>query len=247
MKSFRFTTNSLFLIPAAITVSALTLTAACDHKPLDKETNSNAVSGPGAASPLVDYTVADVAAHNSASDCWIIMNGKVYNVTAFLSSHPGGTRAISRLCGQDATTAFDGVGHSSRAISLSDSYQIGKIVANPALRGAEPSNGNTDPLAEPTPEPIPEPTPVPTAAPTPVTLPSYTWEQIGQHAVQTDCWIVIEKNVYNVTAFLAEHPAGPRPIARFCGKDATAAFGNVGHSDTANRLRASYLIGTLAQ
>ena len=36
------------------------------------------------------YTVEDVLEHNSASDCWIIINKKVYNVTSWIPRHPGG-------------------------------------------------------------------------------------------------------------------------------------------------------------
>jgi|GEM_PF-1631609 len=36
------------------------------------------------------FTVAEVAEHASESDCWLILSGKVYEVTEFIPSHPGG-------------------------------------------------------------------------------------------------------------------------------------------------------------
>lgn len=53
------------------------------------------------------YTTAQVATHNNASDCWTIVNGAVYNVTSWISKHPGGQAAIKGMCGIDASAAFN--------------------------------------------------------------------------------------------------------------------------------------------
>lgn len=98
------------------------------------------------------YTVADAALHNMAGDCWMIIDGKVYNVTSFISQHPGGS-AIIPFCGQDASQAFAGqpMHQYSNATGLLPTYYIGDLVI------------------EPTPTPTPKPTiaPTPTPAPTP--------------------------------------------------------------------------------
>ena len=47
--------------------------------------------------------MAEVAKHNSASDCWMVISGKVYDVTSFLNSHPGGSGTMLPYCGQEAT------------------------------------------------------------------------------------------------------------------------------------------------
>merc|ERR1711957_970634 len=36
------------------------------------------------------YTLADVATHNSKASCWVVLDGKVLDVTTFLGDHPGG-------------------------------------------------------------------------------------------------------------------------------------------------------------
>ena len=48
------------------------------------------------AAQLPNYTLADVAKHNSSTDCWIVLNKtEVYNVTSFLSVHPAGPSPIT--------------------------------------------------------------------------------------------------------------------------------------------------------
>ncbi len=54
------------------------------------------------------YSLADIAAHNHKTDCWTAINGNVYDVTAWISKHPGGSDAIIYLCGKDGTAAFAG-------------------------------------------------------------------------------------------------------------------------------------------
>ncbi|KAG2043909.1 glyoxylate dehydrogenase [Suillus americanus] len=48
-----------------------------------------------------------VAEHATASSCWIIVHGKVYDVTDFLPEHPGGSKIILKYAGADATEAYD--------------------------------------------------------------------------------------------------------------------------------------------
>jgi isopentenyl diphosphate isomerase/L-lactate dehydrogenase-like FMN-dependent dehydrogenase len=50
-----------------------------------------------------------VAKHNSTESCWVILYGNVYDVTDFLSEHPGGAKIILSLAGKDATDEYDPV------------------------------------------------------------------------------------------------------------------------------------------
>ncbi|ODQ66560.1 FMN-dependent dehydrogenase [Nadsonia fulvescens var. elongata DSM 6958] len=52
-------------------------------------------------------TASEVAKHNSTESCWVIIHGKAYDVTDFLSQHPGGSKIILKFAGKDATKKFE--------------------------------------------------------------------------------------------------------------------------------------------
>ncbi|MBO3129109.1 cytochrome b5-like heme/steroid binding domain-containing protein [Dermatophilus congolensis] len=51
-------------------------------------------------------TVAQVKQHATSSSCWAVVNNNVYDLTAWISRHPGGPARIKSLCGTDATAKF---------------------------------------------------------------------------------------------------------------------------------------------
>ncbi|KAI3605017.1 mitochondrial cytochrome [Moniliophthora roreri] len=57
-----------------------------------------------------------IAEHNNRNDCWIIVHGKVYDVTDFLDEHPGGSKIILKYAGADATEAYEPI-HPPNAIT----------------------------------------------------------------------------------------------------------------------------------
>ncbi|KNC55443.1 Delta6 fatty acid desaturase [Thecamonas trahens ATCC 50062] len=81
-----------------------------------------------AAVPSV-ITMKDVARHNHKDDCWIVIEGKVYDATQFLEEHPGG-RVLATWAGSDATEAFEAF-HSEEAQDMLSSFFVGPL-ADPA-------------------------------------------------------------------------------------------------------------------
>jgi cytochrome b involved in lipid metabolism len=80
----------------------------------------------------------EIGKHNKQTDCWMLINGKVYNITSYFGSHPGGNSAMLATCGKDATDAYmtkdpyaksasGGQSHSSFAKSLLAEYYIGDL------------------------------------------------------------------------------------------------------------------------
>ncbi|XP_020107483.1 cytochrome b5 [Ananas comosus] len=73
------------------------------------------------------YTLEEVSKHNTNKDCWLVINGKVYDVTKFLEDHPGGDDVLISSTGKDATDDFEDVGHSTTARAMMDEYYVGDI------------------------------------------------------------------------------------------------------------------------
>jgi len=69
-----------------------------------------------------------VAQHNTPEMCWSVVDGSVYDLTAWIAQHPGGSRLIIGMCGRDATADFNGQhgGQSQPASSLAE-YLLGKL------------------------------------------------------------------------------------------------------------------------
>ena len=74
------------------------------------------------------YTMAQVAANNSAKSCWAVIEGSVYNLTTWINSHPGGSGAILSLCGTEATASFNAQhANQSRPSSRLSGYLLGPL------------------------------------------------------------------------------------------------------------------------
>lgn len=49
---------------------------------------------------------------------WMVIDGKVYEVSGFAEKHPGGAGFVTRNAGKDASKVFKGAGHSPHAVSM---------------------------------------------------------------------------------------------------------------------------------
>ncbi|KAG0489320.1 hypothetical protein HPP92_008131 [Vanilla planifolia] len=76
------------------------------------------------------YALSDVSKHSSREDCWLVINGKVYDVTRFMEDHPGGDEVLLAVTGKDASNDFEDVGHSSTAKAMMEEYYVGEIDAS---------------------------------------------------------------------------------------------------------------------
>ena len=74
----------------------------------------------------VQYAKSDVESHSTKQSCWTIVDGKVYDVTEFISKHKGGSSNIIQLCGINGTSLFRGKHGMSKDMVI-DAYYIGDL------------------------------------------------------------------------------------------------------------------------
>lgn len=86
-----------------------------------------------ADSGMEPLTLDRIAEHNHRDSCWLVIEGKVYDVTPWIPEHPAPPAVILPWCGEeDATegmrTKGYGRDHSDEAWQRLDVYKIGVIV-----------------------------------------------------------------------------------------------------------------------
>ncbi|KAI1821811.1 FAD binding domain-containing protein [Xylaria intraflava] len=57
--------------------------------------------------PEKEFTLEEVAKHNTKNDLWVVVKGVVMDLTNWLEEHPGGPQAIMNFMGRDATEEFE--------------------------------------------------------------------------------------------------------------------------------------------
>lgn len=110
---------------------------------------------------------AEVAKHNTRTNCWSVVEGKVYDLTPWISQHPGGSGTIVGMCGVDATAAFRG----KHRAAPGPAGALAGFVVGPLAAGGP---------AVPTATASPAPTP-----------PRYSGAEVAKHASSSDCWSVV--------------------------------------------------------
>jgi len=74
-----------------------------------------------------EYTYSDVSEHATKKDLFVVVHDKVYNASSFVDEHPGGEEVLLDVGGQDATEAFEDVGHSDEAREILEGLLVGTL------------------------------------------------------------------------------------------------------------------------
>ncbi|KIP09157.1 hypothetical protein PHLGIDRAFT_86968 [Phlebiopsis gigantea 11061_1 CR5-6] len=99
------------------------------------------------SSKIITYD--ELKAHSTKDNIYLLIHGKVYNVTKFLDEHPGGDEVILAEGAKDATEAFEDVGHSDEARALlpdlfvGDFEQGGELKVKASTRASSSTAVNT--------------------------------------------------------------------------------------------------------
>lgn len=74
------------------------------------------------------YSLAQVGSHGSPGSCWAVINGGVYDLTDWISQHPGGGDPVRAICGKDGSSAFNRQhGRDVRPQQFLAQYRIGTL------------------------------------------------------------------------------------------------------------------------
>jgi len=78
--------------------------------------------------PGMTYTMDEVANHSDSEDCWSVVDGVVYDLTEWIGRHPGGSKSIESMCGQDGTAGFNSFhGDDESAANPLVNMQVGEL------------------------------------------------------------------------------------------------------------------------
>lgn len=83
------------------------------------------------------FTPNQVATHNSAKSLWLIINGKVYDVTSYHKRHPGGAAAMLQYAGKDASLAVAKAHKTNAPNLIMEDFYIGHILQPKSARNEQ--------------------------------------------------------------------------------------------------------------
>ncbi len=227
------------IVTALVAVVAIIATVLVGHSgakatwekrinPKTETSTTETTNSAGSVESSSALTMSEVAKRNTVDNCWAVVDGIVYDLTDYATSHPGGAINIENLCGTDATSGFKNQhGGESKPNSVLTGFEIGAL-------GASATTSTQSKSATPKPT---------TSAKTSTSL---TLAEVAKRNTPADCWAVVSNTVYNLTAYIAAHPGGAANITNLCGTDATQAFSNQ-HGTTAkpNNTLAGFAIGAV--
>ncbi|PVH97144.1 hypothetical protein DM02DRAFT_92419 [Periconia macrospinosa] len=119
--------------------------------------------------------------HNNPETPWFVLNGEVYDGTAFLEGHPGGAQSIISAAGMDSTDEFMAI-HSETAKAMMPDYHIGTLSESSRLALTTPTS------------------PTPSTTPTPTFLNARTWKKSLLHSRTSVSWDT------RIFTFSLDHP-----------------------------------------
>ena len=85
-----------------------------------------AVMGSKPAVQIRGITMEEVKTHKQKNDCWVVIEGKVYDVTNYIRYHPGGDILLD-AAGKDGTALYQHYHPWVNVQALIGKYQVGYL------------------------------------------------------------------------------------------------------------------------
>lgn len=87
---------------------------------------------------MSQVAIDEIKKHSSVEDCWLVVDGNVWDMTDFAPNHPGGSAIIHRFAGRDASETYNAI-HAPSILfdNLGEEKLKGTLNAAEAAEGAE--------------------------------------------------------------------------------------------------------------
>jgi cytochrome b involved in lipid metabolism len=80
------------------------------------------------------FKLTEVSRHDQPDDCWMAIEGGVYDLTQYVPRHPAPRHVLTKWCGREATEGMrnkvTGRDHSERAWRQLERYRIGSLAGD---------------------------------------------------------------------------------------------------------------------
>ncbi|CAB9511741.1 Acyl-lipid (9-3)-desaturase [Seminavis robusta] len=175
----------------------------------------------------------ELAKHNTPDDCWVIYHSEVFDVTTYAPTHPSGASVVTADCGGDGTTSFS-VFHEIGYLEMIRTHFLGSI-SDGASSSAGPGLTN-----RPTQPPVVSTVMYdsgghsdsdegymqqqPQTAPPNTNGALVSVQEMRSHNSVDDCWVAYFGEVFDVTEYAPQHPAGASLVTSNCGHDDTESY-----------------------
>lgn len=75
---------------------------------------------------MKEYSLDEIKNHTTRESVWIIIDDYVFDVTSYMSKHPGGSQLFLKYAGTDCTKQFNDAKHVD-AFNYMDDLCVGKV------------------------------------------------------------------------------------------------------------------------
>ena len=70
-------------------------------------------------------------------------------------------------------------------------------------------------------------------------------DEVAKHAIKSDCWVIIEQEVYDISNYIDRHPTESKILTDMCGKNATKGWQSKPGSKRPHSVRAKKILHTM--